>query len=222
MKTLSPSKLEANRRNAQRSTGPRTAQGKAASARNAFRHGLSSGELTVLPTEKKENLDTLIHEITEENKPTTPAEQFLVDQMVHARWNLLRARRLEAEALARLIETDPDVDRSILQTLETRGNVIEKLDRYAASAARAYSKAVRDLTQLRANAQKAAQQNKAKEADLWVQAELAKLENEPTVAPSPGPENFAMYFQPPPRPAGDRLARLLRTSSAAPNIAPRR
>jgi tetratricopeptide (TPR) repeat protein len=37
----SPAKIRANRRNAVRSTGPRTAVGKAQSKRNAFRHGLS-------------------------------------------------------------------------------------------------------------------------------------------------------------------------------------
>lgn len=33
--------IEANRKNARRSTGPKTAAGKAKSSRNAFRHGLS-------------------------------------------------------------------------------------------------------------------------------------------------------------------------------------
>lgn len=41
----SPRKQEANRRNASKSTGPRTAAGKRASARNAVRHGLSIGSL---------------------------------------------------------------------------------------------------------------------------------------------------------------------------------
>src|ERR1700719_4625673 len=37
----SPAKINANRRNAQRSTGPRSAAGKARPRRNALRHGLS-------------------------------------------------------------------------------------------------------------------------------------------------------------------------------------
>ena len=43
--SISQRKLEANRRNAQRSTGPRTAEGKARSRCNALRHGLRSEEV---------------------------------------------------------------------------------------------------------------------------------------------------------------------------------
>lgn len=39
---LTPAELESRRRNAQKSTGPRTEAGKARSSRNAWRHGLSS------------------------------------------------------------------------------------------------------------------------------------------------------------------------------------
>ncbi len=45
---LSPRKLAANRAKARKSTGPRTAAGKAASACNAYQHGLT-GESLALP-----------------------------------------------------------------------------------------------------------------------------------------------------------------------------
>lgn len=41
--TLSPAAIEARRQNAQHSTGPKTEEGKAASSRNAWQHGLYSG-----------------------------------------------------------------------------------------------------------------------------------------------------------------------------------
>ena len=46
---LSPRKIEANRKNAQRSTGPRTAAGKARSSMNARRHGLAAKADSTLP-----------------------------------------------------------------------------------------------------------------------------------------------------------------------------
>jgi hypothetical protein len=50
--------IAANRRNAQRSTGPRTAPGKSTSSRNALRHGLSR------PQEMNAAIEAGIHELT--------------------------------------------------------------------------------------------------------------------------------------------------------------
>jgi hypothetical protein len=48
--TLNVVQIEANRRNAQQSTGPRSEAGKRTSSLNALRHGLTS-RMVVLPTE---------------------------------------------------------------------------------------------------------------------------------------------------------------------------
>ncbi len=45
--TVSPARLAANRANAQKSTGPRTAAGKFFASRNAIQHGLRSNRITV-------------------------------------------------------------------------------------------------------------------------------------------------------------------------------
>lgn len=219
--TTTPAKLAANLANAQLSCGPKSSEGKAAVARNALRHGLSSGVLTVLPNENPADLEQITADINGEFKPATKAEQYYADQMIRARWKLFRIRRLEAEALDRIVEKGeepPNIDRDLLATLETRGNILDKLDRYAAAAERAYSKAVRDLAQLRAGAQKAEIQNKAKEAQDWLKAELAKIENEPLPDPFAdvnGPPSIEMLLTPPPRP-GLRILKALAAGALPP------
>jgi len=53
-----PSQIDANRRNALLSTGPRTAEGKSASSANALKHGLSAA-FRVFPGESQQEFDSL-------------------------------------------------------------------------------------------------------------------------------------------------------------------
>jgi hypothetical protein len=144
---------------------------------------LSSGEVTVLPNESMEALEELAEELYEEFDPDTSAEQYLVDQMVHARWKVIRVRRLESQAFANLVADGADPDTAVLKALKTPGNIFDKLDRMANAADRAYSKAVRDLARLRANAAKAEIQNEAKSAGEGLPSEPEEVQNEPTVEP---------------------------------------
>ncbi len=175
-------KIEANRRNAQRSTGPRSQEGKSASSRNATRHGLASEKLTVLPGESQDDLDSLVESITGEFKPATDTERHFVDCMIQARWKLARLQRWEAAAFERILGRDwgpDDPDYRFLNVLGDSGNILEKLQRYTTSAERAYSKALKDLLQYRAQRAKLETQNKAKSAQDWLKAEFEKLQNEP-------------------------------------------
>ena len=51
----SPAQLAANRRNAQKSTGPRTAEGKKRASLNALKHGMTA-KTVVLPHESASRL----------------------------------------------------------------------------------------------------------------------------------------------------------------------
>ena len=53
-----PAQIAANLANSQKSTGPKSADGKARSSRNSFKHGLYSKHL-VLPNEDPAELDQL-------------------------------------------------------------------------------------------------------------------------------------------------------------------
>ena len=98
--------LEANRANAQLSTGPRTEVGKAHSAQNARKHGLTAQQLLVKPEEREEFEQCLARYQTEIH-PFGPIQQTLFDELVTAAWNLQRVRVLQSQ----LDMLDPRYDR---------------------------------------------------------------------------------------------------------------
>ena len=92
-------KAEANRRNALKSTGPKTPEGKAAVRLNALGHGLLSREV-LLPGEDPEALRELGESLRAELQPVGELENLLVDRAVAAFWRLRRLGRVEAGIFA--------------------------------------------------------------------------------------------------------------------------
>jgi hypothetical protein len=88
--------LAANRRNAQKSSGPRTPEGKVRASRNALKTGLYAQGI-VIGSELGSNLEQLEARFTAEYHPTTPTERSLVDQLIHYEWLLRRFRWVETE-----------------------------------------------------------------------------------------------------------------------------
>ncbi len=91
-----PAQIAANRQNAQRSTGPRTPEGKARSARNALRHGFASREF-IVPDDERENFESLRTALAAELKPAGALAEILFTQLLHAAWNLHRIALAEAQ-----------------------------------------------------------------------------------------------------------------------------
>lgn len=95
---MSEAKLLANRANAQHSTGPVTAAGKAVVSRNAVRHGLLARE-PVLASEDTDAFEGLRTRIREELRPGAGIEAALVDRVVSLLWRLQRLGVIEAGLL---------------------------------------------------------------------------------------------------------------------------
>jgi hypothetical protein len=94
----SAAQIAANRRNAQKSTGPRTAEGKENSRRNALRHGLAAEHITIFD-ESPDDFADFAAEMTAALEPVGASEEALCDRIVLGNWRLRRIWRMEAAAL---------------------------------------------------------------------------------------------------------------------------
>jgi len=83
--------IAANRRNAKKSTGPRTSAGKAVSRQNALRHGLHARTLS-LPSESWQELIEIRDRFLRAWQPQTPDQRRLVARVAFAEWKLLQWR----------------------------------------------------------------------------------------------------------------------------------
>jgi hypothetical protein len=166
----SVAQLTANRANAQRSTGPRSEEGKAASRFNALTYGLEARS-RVIPGENPAELESLAAAYYRQFNPVGPLEDFLVETIVAADWNRRRYTRVEAQ-LYRMLMTlsDPPSDAAAAFGGDVTGaKILQSAFRQSASAERSYFRA---LTELR----------RAQKERL---AEETEVEAAPAVTPAP-------------------------------------
>jgi len=90
--------IDANRKNAKKSTGPKTAEGKAAVARNALKHGLCSMN-AVIYGEEKEEYEIHRQAYLDELKPVGVMESMLAERIVSLVWRLRRAELMQNQAI---------------------------------------------------------------------------------------------------------------------------
>ena len=132
----------ANMANAQRSTGPVTPQGKAASSMNNLKFGLTGNCFTVLAWEKQEEYEALRSSLVAEHKPSTPTEHLFIEKMAQHYWLSLRATLLQEMCFS---QEYPDCDQDKKLALHMR---------YQTTHERAFYKALNELAKLRAEKHK--------------------------------------------------------------------
>lgn len=86
--------IAANRRNAKKSTGPKTEDGKLRSRQNAFRHGLTAQTVISL-NEKADEYAELEALIVADYEPQTTVERLLAERLASLLWRLRRALAIE-------------------------------------------------------------------------------------------------------------------------------
>ena len=134
----SPAQLNANRLNAQRSTGPRSEEGKATSRFNALKHGIEARSL-VIPGEDPAELEALALDYHNQFQPTGPLESFLVNSLVRADWSRRRYTRIEGGILQAAMA------RGESATDALTGKPAQLIARFLSAAERLYFRSLKEL-----------------------------------------------------------------------------
>ncbi len=101
-KSTSLAKVEANKKNGAKSTGPKTEEGKALVRMNALKHGLLSKELIIQHGDAKEDESeyaVLLQDLCNELSPQGTVEEMLVERIAACYWRLRRSARFEVGVL---------------------------------------------------------------------------------------------------------------------------
>jgi len=101
----SEAQIQANRANSRKSTGPRTADGKAAVAQNALRHGLRA-EQVVIKGEDPGEFESYREQMLGELHPHGALESVLAERAVGLAWRLRRAEQLQAEVFDTMLDEE--------------------------------------------------------------------------------------------------------------------
>jgi hypothetical protein len=135
-------RLAANRRNALKSTGPKTSDGKARSAQNALKHGMLSDSPVIPGLESQEAWEEHREGILESLKPVGYLETLFATRIATASWKMGRSVRYQAEVAestvsateldlaGRITNTDlflPQETVNNRQTIENESKIVELL-----------------------------------------------------------------------------------------------
>ena len=146
-----------NRKNAGRSTGPRTEEGKRRSSLNALRHGLT-GQTVVLPEDDLAAYQKHCAQFHAELKPQGLLETKAVQTIADTYWRLDRIRAMENnlfslgfhELSGELSSDDPAIHCALVQakSLDGRGDLLARLSLYEQRLNRTLALAKAELKQL--------------------------------------------------------------------------
>jgi hypothetical protein len=133
--TTSPAKVAANRRNAQKSTGPRTPEGKARSRWNAVQHGLLAKRLLAPETTDGDAWTHLLESLREDWHPEGTLEEILLERIAMGYRRLHTVYAYEVDFARSAQEFFGSIDRtgryatSINRQLTQDLNQLERLQR---------------------------------------------------------------------------------------------
>ena len=148
----SQKQIEANRLNAQKSTGPRTPAGKAKSRFNALKAGIDAGA-EAIPGEDPDDLRALRADYYDRFTPDRPEQWALVDALIANDWLLRRLRKIEGQLWKQQVAKEREWSSfkpgtPLACALSSVENSLTRLQRRMDSADRAYNRALNQIRRL--------------------------------------------------------------------------
>ncbi len=167
---LSPARAAASRKNGARSRGPKSAEGKQRSSRNALKHGLCARKHVVVEGERPDAFAAFEAALVDDLAPEGALQMLLAGRIARAAWRLERAERIEAELFAREMEGlfgtgDLGADLGLALIRDCNGaRAFETLLRYRGAAQAEFSRSLRLLRELQREAEPGAGRRPAERA----------------------------------------------------------
>lgn len=187
---LTAAQLAANRLNAQLSTGPSTAEGKAKSSLNAVKTALT-GRTVLLPTDDAAEYERHLLAYTNDFHPVGPRESDLVQSIADIAWRLKRIPCLESAVFAQgylefgqaFNQHEPSLRAGMieLQTFVKYEKQLRNLQLQEARLARRREKEMAELRQLRLEREQNEREALESAAELYLQAQQSAEPFEPVV-----------------------------------------
>jgi hypothetical protein len=139
--------IQANRKNAQKCTGPRTEKGRATSSQNALKTGLDA-KSEVLRFESRPDYEALIAEFYTRYHPTVPEDRALVDMLIRSEWLTRRYTSIDTAIWEH--EFFRSGETSLGATFLKSQDAFERVGRRINWAQRNYQLALKQLLDIRA------------------------------------------------------------------------
>ena len=186
---LSDKQLEANRANAQKSTGPRTPEGKKRSSLNALRHGLSA-QVVILPGEDVEIFQKHEAAIVANLDPQGAAERTLAEVFAGCAWRIKRALNIEEslytlgliEGVAENLNIeDPAIHNAVTyaKVFREESETFNRLSLYTSRIANQAKSVLKELENLRTRREAAQHDDLCNATLIWKLQKMQDLEFNP-------------------------------------------
>src|ERR1039457_772687 len=160
-----PAQIAANQANAQKSTGPRSVEGKSVSRFNALKHGIDAASI-VIPGEDPADYDALADHYLQEFRPQSASESFHVGAMLRADWQKGRLQRVEADLFRTVLAESPGNSlAAVLLAASPAAKLLVRLHRQTAAFERCWHRANTELRRARAQAESASEGSFDKRAE---------------------------------------------------------